>query len=266
VTDPLLQRIEGFYDLVPRASAHTEQIGPFTLFIADYGWPFYARPSLGAREAATPADVQAVLDRQKELGIPLAFEWLADVAPDVTEPVRAAGLGIHRCPLMVLEGDPPAPAVHPDIDIRVLGPDDLELLGATRAAVGLGFQAGGVDVGPDPHSDDEPGDQRSIATRIRDGLLVQVAAIDRGTGQVLGGGAHVPRSQVGITELVGIAVKPSARRRGIGLAIAAELAVEARSTGIDTVFLSADSDDVARIYARTGFVRRGTSCIAEPPD
>jgi ribosomal protein S18 acetylase RimI-like enzyme len=266
MTDALLQRIEGFYDLVPRASAHTEQLGPFTLFVADYGWPFYARPRIGARDAATTTDVLAVLERQKELGIPQAFEWLGDLAPDLAEPVRAAGLGIHHCPLMVLDGDPSPPATHPDVDIRIVGPDELDLLTATRAAVDLGFRAGGVDVGPDPVTDGETADQRTTADRIRNGLLVQVAAIDRSTGQVLGGGAHVPRAAVGVTELVGIGVRPSARHRGVGLGIAAALAVDARSAGVDTVFLSADSDDVARIYARTGFVRRGTSCIAEPPD
>jgi len=265
MTDTLLMRIEAFYDLVPRASAHTEQIGPFTLFVADYGWPFYARPTLGERGSVTKADVLAVLERQQELGIPQAFEWLSDVSPDVLGPVEAAGLGLHRCPLMVLDGEPPAQEPLVGVDIRSIAPDELGLLAATRATIGLGFQAGGVDVGPDPDTDDEPSDQTTTAGRIRDGNLVQVTAIDQTSGDVLGGGAHVPRAEAGATELVGIAVKPSARRRGIGLALAAHLAADARRSGIDTVFLSADSDDVARIYARAGFVRRGTSCIAEPP-
>ncbi len=265
MTDALLQRIEAFYDLVPRASAHTEQLGPFTLFVADYGWPFYARPALGERQAVMKDDVLAVLERQLALGIPQAFEWLGDLAPDVTEPVHAAGLSIHRCPLMVLDGEPPDQKSLPGIDIRAIEPDELELLAATRAAIGLGFQAGGVDIGTDPESDDEPSDPTTTAGRIRAGHLVQMTAVDQASGKVLGGGAHVPRAEAGVTELVGIGVRPSARRRGIGLAIAARLAADARQNGIDTVFLSADSDAVARIYARAGFVRRGTSCIAEPP-
>lgn len=264
MTDPLLQRIEAFYDLVPRASVHTEQLGPFTLFVADYGWPFYARPTLGERESVTKADVLTVLERQQKLNIPQAFEWLSDLAPDVFEPVHAAGLGIHRCPLMVLDAEPSAPEPLDGIDIRIVGPDELDLLGATRTAIGLGFEAGGTDIGPDPDIDDAPSDQTVTAGRIRAGHLVQVAAIDEATGQILGGGAHVPRAEAGVTELVGIGVRPSARRRGIGLAVAARLAVDARAAGIDTVFLSADSEAVARIYARAGFVRRGTSCIAEP--
>lgn len=264
MTDPLLQRIEAFYDLVPRASAHTEQLGPFTLFVADYGWPFYARPTLGARDPVTTADVQAILERQQALKIPQAVEWLSDLAPDVFEPVHAAGLSIHRCPLMVLDGEPPAPKPLAGIDIRIVTPDEPDLLASTRAAVGQGFEAGGVDVGPDPATDPTPPDVTSTIRRIRDGLLVHVTAIDQASGEILGGGAHVPRAEASVTELVGIGVKPSARRRGIGLAIAALLAADAQHSGIDTVFLSADSDAVARMYARAGFVRRGTSCIAEP--
>lgn len=263
MTDELL-RIEAFYDLVPRASAHTEKLGPFTLFVADYGWPFYARPTLGERDAVTTADVLAVLDRQQALQIPQTFEWLSDLAPDMAEPVRAAGLGIHRCPLMVLDGEPAAPDPVAGVDLRIVGPNEPDLLATTRAAIGQGFEAGGVEVGVDPATDTTPHDVTSITRRIRDGLLVQVTAIDRTTGAILGGGGHVPRADAGVTELVGIGVKPSARRRGIGLAVAALLAVDARQRGIDTVFLSADSDAVARIYARAGFVGRGTACIAEP--
>jgi GNAT superfamily N-acetyltransferase len=264
VTDALLQRIEAFYDLVPRANARTEQIGPFTLFVADSGFPYYARPIVGPRSSATEADITEVLERQQELNIPQAFEWLHDVSPDVLPAAEAAGLSVHRCPMMVLETEPTPVAADPNVEVRILSPDEPDLLAATRVAVGMGFDAGGTDVGTDPAADPTPPDVTSTIQRIRDGLIVEVAAIDRNTGDVLGGGAHAPRAAAGVTELVGIGVRPSARRRGIGLAVAALLAADARRSGIDTVFLSADSDDVARIYARAGFVRRGTSCIAEP--
>jgi NAD(P)-dependent dehydrogenase (short-subunit alcohol dehydrogenase family) len=50
--------------------------------------------------------------------------------------------------------------------------------------------------------------------------------------------------------------------RGIGAAIAAALTADATRHGVDTVFMSAQSDTVARVYARIGFVRVGTACIA----
>jgi len=186
VTDPLLQRIEAFHDLVPRANARTEKISPFTLFVPDSGFPYYARPTTGVRSSATQADIVAVLERQQALNIPQAPEWLHDVSPDVLSAADAAGLSVHRCPMMVLGTEPSPVTADPNIEVRIVGADEPDLLAATRVAV------------------------------------------------------------------------------SIWLAVAALLAADARTSGIDTVFLSADSDDVARIYARAGFVRRGTSCIAEP--
>ena len=39
-----LTDIETYYDTVPRAAATVEEVGPFTLFVADpaTGWQFYA--------------------------------------------------------------------------------------------------------------------------------------------------------------------------------------------------------------------------------
>jgi predicted GNAT family acetyltransferase len=51
---------------------------------------------------------------------------------------------------------------------------------------------------------------------------------------------------------------------GLGGAVTATLAREALRRGVQTVFLSASDDDVARVYARLGFQRIGTAMIAEP--
>jgi ribosomal protein S18 acetylase RimI-like enzyme len=75
-------------------------------------------------------------------------------------------------------------------------------------------------------------------------------------------GAHNP---VGLTtELVGIATLPSHRRRGIGAAITSFLVQDARERGVQTIFLSADTPEVARIYERAGFRSVGTAGAAEP--
>jgi predicted GNAT family acetyltransferase len=47
--------------------------------------------------------------------------------------------------------------------------------------------------------------------------------------------------------------------------VAVALARHALDRGHGTVFLSAQDDDVARVYERAGFRRRATACIAEPP-
>jgi len=66
--------------------------------------------------------------------------------------------------------------------------------------------------------------------------------------------------------LTGIAVLPRARRRGLGAAITHALVSDAKVRGVETLFLSARDDAVARVYERVGFVRVGTACIAEAPE
>jgi predicted GNAT family acetyltransferase len=66
-----------------------------------------------------------------------------------------------------------------------------------------------------------------------------------------------------VTEIVGVATLPAARRRGLGAAITAALVADAQQRGVDVIFLSAGSEAVARIYERVGFRRIATACIAE---
>jgi len=68
----------------------------------------------------------------------------------------------------------------------------------------------------------------------------------------------------GVAEITGVGVLPADRRQGLGAAVTALLARDALERGVETVFLSASDDAVARIYARIGFRRIGTAMIAEP--
>lgn len=65
----LLDRLEEYFDAVPRHGARVEDYGPITLFVREgQGWPFYARP---AREWSGPlevTDVQKVRARQRGWG------------------------------------------------------------------------------------------------------------------------------------------------------------------------------------------------------
>ena len=51
-----LDAIETYYDTVPRAAATTEEVGPFTLFLAEEGtgWDFYARPGSAGTRPSRP--------------------------------------------------------------------------------------------------------------------------------------------------------------------------------------------------------------------
>ena len=64
--------------------------------------------------------------------------------------------------------------------------------------------------------------------------------------------------------MTGVGTLPSARRRGIGVALTGRLVEDARGRGAAIVFLSAADDDVARLYERLGFRRIGTACFGLP--
>lgn len=246
--------LETYYDAAPRPTATSEEVGPFTLFVRTEasGWPFYARPRLGLTAPVSATEVEHLRERQRELGVPESLEWVHETTPTLLAAAREAGLAVAECPLLVLPAgaSPVIPPLADGVRVQVLDADSPEL-GAARAAVSAGF--GGTDeVGAS-----DPG---AVADQVRAGLTVMVGAYDeRGA---VGGGSHSPRN--GTTELAGIAVLPRARRHGVGGAITAALVADALDRGVETVFLSAQDDAVARVYERIGFQRVGTACIAEP--
>jgi predicted GNAT family acetyltransferase len=63
----------------------------------------------------------------------------------------------------------------------------------------------------------------------------------------------LPNVVDGTTEICAIGTLPSARRRGLALAVTAALTHQARTRGATTVYLCATDDAVARIYTRLGF-------------
>lgn len=250
--------LETYYDAAPRPLATAEEVGPFTLFVRtdEEGWPFYARPSLGHAGPFTAAHVEEVRRRQRELGVPESLEWVHETTPTLLAAAREAGMHVAECPLLVLPGDTPAVDVTlpPGSGVRILDPDSPDLA-TVSAAVGAGFA--GHDRLPEPTTEPRAG---RLARLTGSGLLVMAGAYDA-HGPV-GGGSHSPRGST--TELTGIAVLPRARRQGFGAAITAALVADARRRGVETVFLSAQDDAVARVYERIGFRRVGTACIAEP--
>ncbi|MGW1514583.1 hypothetical protein [Streptomyces sp. NPDC002394] len=120
----MLNRIETYYDAVPRSAARAEAHGPLTLFVREgQGWPYYARPALG-HEGEVPVEaVEEVRARQRELGVPEAFEWVAETTPGLRAAVEATGLTVHEHPLMVLEGEPLAVPEPEGVTVRLVGAD-----------------------------------------------------------------------------------------------------------------------------------------------
>ncbi|MFG2334208.1 GNAT family N-acetyltransferase [Streptomyces sp. NPDC048604] len=268
----MLDRIEHYYDAVPRSSARAEDFGPLTLFVQEgAGWPYYGRPALGSGAAATASDVERVRARQRELGVPEAFEWVDETTPGLRAAVEATGLAVHAHPLMALDLDAPAgpaePASADGTVVRMLAPDDPALLGAVCVPQ-LAFadrgtargEAGAPELAERMREQAGSGAVERIARRIEDGLTRQAAVLE--DGSVLCAGQHQPVGEV--SEIVAVGTLPAARRRGLGAAVTAALVSDARARGVRTVFLSAGDEDVARIYGRVGFRRVGTALIAEP--
>ena len=247
----LFARIEEYYDLVPRAAATTEEVGPFTLFVPEEGtgWHFYARPRLHGSSTFTAAAVERVLARQVELGLPRTIEWVAEVTPSLLPAVRGAGYEPHRYPLLTLPADVPIEA---DPRARQLPHADPHL-GIAFGTVKAGFN------GKDQVEHHDTGRKPEL---IEQGALIVVASYEG--GRLCGAGSAAPRGDV--AELMGIAAPPGHRNRGHGGAITRSLVAACRERGVDLVFLTAGADPAARIYRRVGFRDTGTAYVLELDD
>lgn len=269
----LFQRLEWFYDALPRTSARAEDIGGLVLFVREgAGWPFYARPRPDVDGTPSAADITAARARQRDLGLPEAFEWVHENTPDLLAVARSAGLAVLEAPLMVLDPSAlPAPSTLSSVPIRVVDPDGLSFgtdIAVARAVAEVGFAAAGTEAGEAGPAERDAAvraleeaevaeERRRAANRAR---ITAVAGTD--TDGMLASGIGMRTGDV--VEIAGVATLPAARRRGLGAAVTAAIARRALDDGADVVFLAAGSEDIARVYVRVGFRRIGTACIAEP--
>jgi ribosomal protein S18 acetylase RimI-like enzyme len=262
----LLERLDRYYDAVPRGRSRTEEVGPFTLFVAVSGWPYYARPSRSRHGPVGGEDVRRVFERQEELGVPKAIEWVHELAPALAETVEASGASVLRAPLLVLRGAPQGTAG----SARMLRSDEVDDIVASRAAVSVAFSVGGTgtgDEGIDARDVGRDSDYAQVGdliiVRMDAGELLMAAVTDPDEPDLgpVGGGSYAPVGEV--AEIAGVGVLPAYRRRGLAAQLTYVLARDALDRGVTTVFCSAESDDVARVYGGIGFERVGTACIAE---
>ena len=125
--------------------------------------------------------------------------------------------------------------------------------------------AGAREAAPGPRERDEavarlgPELVAHLRARARAGLTVTAVAESRTEG-ALAAGSYQPVGAV--AEIVGVGTLPAARRRGLAGAVTAALAGHARQCGVRALVLSAENDDVGRIYRRAGFRRIGTTHAA----
>lgn len=265
---PTLEHIEAYLDAVPRSAADAEQVRVFTLFRARGPWQYYARPRLGLETPIAADDVMRLRFRQRELLLPETIEWVLETTPSLADAASAAGLEVVEHPLMVLDRRSFVPAVPvAGIAVRMLPHDDPDFV-RSHAVAAVGFGVPGTAVGSEGAAERDSKAKSTLPAmaefqrrRARDGWSVSAAAFDHDGPVCIG--THQPIGSV--TEVVGVATLPAARRRGLGAAVTSMLVEDALARGVETVFLSAGSDDVARVYARLGFRRIGTAGAAEPP-
>lgn len=257
--DATLQRVEQYFDAVPRTDARVEEIGSLTLFVGSGPWSYYARPRLGVR-AVDPVDVGRARARMRELGVPQAFEWVAETTRSMRTVVTRAGLSIVEGPLLVA-ADP--------VDVMPPSGVRLFLVGADEPDLGdyLALAARALSVLADDHGAGKPttkaseADVAHLRTRISDGRTVLIAAL--AGERLLAVGSHQPLivGDQAISEIVGVGTLPDFRGRGLGAAITGALVADARKE-CPLVFLSAGDDESARVYERVGFAQVGKACLA----
>lgn len=267
--EEIVKRIDVYCDVQPRERARAEEHGPLVLFVPiRSGFPYYARPRSGDRGPVTATDVQAVRAVQRELKLPESFEWIEDSAPEMAAAAAEAGLRVHRHRMLVLEALASPPPLPPTTAVRIVAPDDPELIQAW-AVPGIAFAHPGSEIGragvaerDKLAADHDPASIDVVRERLRTGRSVLATASGPNGPLAAGSYQHV----AGVAEITGIGVLPAARRRGLGAAVTHALAAHAQARDTQTVFLSAADSDAARIYTRLGFREIGTAMIAEPPD
>lgn len=251
-------RLERFYDALPRPYARVEDFGGLVLFVREgEGWPYYARPRIGA-DTPSAADITAARQRQRDLGLPEAFEWVHETTPDLLAVARSAGLDVLLAPLLVLE----QAALVPDLPvqggtIRFLDPASPDFAAEVFAARSVAQHAFAGAPAAKVSAAQIEADRQRLATSD-----YYLTVVDSPTEGILATGTLM---RVGdVAEIAGVATLPAARGRGYASQLTASLARRALTEGVDLVFLSAGDDDVARLYTKVGFRRVGTACIAEP--
>ncbi len=259
---------DAYFDAVPRPDTGPVEVGPFTLFVSRTPWTYYARPALGHPGAISGADLDHLAEACRRYGVDLVVEWVEEIHPELAKAAAGAGLDVRTYALMAAAAEQVrAPAVA-GVGLRVVEAGDPALLDA-RAVANVAFDFGGYERGgPGARQRDEAAATlggalvQHLGNRARAGLTVTVVA-ESPTEGPLATGSYQPMGAV--AEIVGVATLPAARRRGLAGAVTAALASHAHRRGVRTLLLSAQNDEVSRIYQRAGFRRIGTTHAAESP-
>jgi ribosomal protein S18 acetylase RimI-like enzyme len=242
MADPA-RRISAYQLALALKSPLTRRVGPFyARFDPGNPNPFgnYAIPEPGAVPSA--ADVAALVRAYAERERKPRLEYIAASAPAVEPALLSAGFVTEDRPaLMACPQGAERPFLAPQGMILVWPSSDNDLL----AVMAVQREAFG-DATPTA-----PGDLAIMRAAIERGSIV-VLAREESTGEAAGAGVCT-LIESGVTEIAGIGVRPSFRRRGIASAVTARLTADAFNQGATLAWLTPGDEDAQRIYSRAGF-------------
>jgi predicted GNAT family acetyltransferase len=231
-----------------RRARDLPRVGAFVLLLSSatrLRFLNYAMPDDGADP--DDAQVSALVAAFRAADRMPRVEFLPSVAPAIEARLAAHGWSVDdRLPLMTCTATSARDVRVPDGVVVEAPSDDAALLEMARLQ---------HDVFDDP----EPADDRTV-TRLR-GVLSRGghALIARDTdSRHLVGAAQSGPAAGGATEVVGVAVAPSHRRRGLAAAMVSALARHGFDSGLATVFLEA-APGADGAYRNAGFLRTSTS-------
>lgn len=249
-------RIQSYLRVAASHGRETERIGPFlATFTTHNDNPYlnYAIPDDNA--TPSPADVAALIAAYERRSRKPRLEYISNLAPAVEGALLEAGFEVEgRTPLMVCApGSEQSVPTPPGIKLVVPATDD-EIRGIMMAQ----NEAYGETL-------NTPGDEAiaSFRANLAEGMIAVLARIEA-TGEPAGGGVGtIPHD--GITEIAGIGVRETYRRRGIAAALTTRLLQEAFKAGVTLPFLMAAAEAEERIYARAGFTTIGDTLHISRP-
>ena len=265
----LLVVADAYLDSAPRPDSEVVETGAFSLFVSRTPWSYYARPARSHPQPVTVADIEGLAAACDEHDVRLEIEWVDEVHPELAEVAMGFGLTVNSYALMTLDADEPLLAPTTDAMVRVVDAGDPALL-TGWAVAGISFSAGGTGIGSWGTAERDIGSRDlplEMVAHLRDRARrrLSVTAVAETEDGVVVSGLYNPVGD--IAEVLAVATLPVARRQGFAGAVTAGLVQHARDNGVRRLLLSAESDDVARVYGRLGFRRIGTTCAAErPPD
>ncbi|NMO51903.1 GNAT family N-acetyltransferase [Actinoplanes sp. TBRC 11911] len=224
------------------------EAGPFLIGI-DPGtpspWINYATPRPG--ETITAGDVRLLADVFREKRRKPRLEYVVTCAPALEPLLTDAGWipearrDYMTCTPGSLTGEPPG--IEPLASLSEPRTDEerAALIAAQNEGFGGPAAAGAADVA------------RMRRLQSDGGIALMAVTPD---GFCVGGGEAGPQA-FGVSAVVGIAVRPRFRRRGIARAVTSAITRKLFATGTDIAWLEASGPDSWRVYERVGYRAAG---------